>query len=191
VAERKRRGRGADGEPAGNEDRDSLDSLDEAVVDDDPAEDTLADSESADAEDTEAGAGQRKAARRRGATAVRRGSDDESDDDDEPRSAKKVAAGKGKDVAKSGSAKSGSVKADKGGKKKSKPETNSRAGGRPVRFVREVVAELRKVIWPTRKELVTYAIVVLVFVAVILTIVGLLDYGFAKGALWVFGSGNK
>ena len=32
------------------------------------------------------------------------------------------------------------------------------------RFIREVVAELRKVIWPTRKELVTYAVVV--FIAV-------------------------
>ena len=33
------------------------------------------------------------------------------------------------------------------------------------RFIREVVAELRKVIWPTRKELVTYAAVVVVFIA--------------------------
>ena len=35
---------------------------------------------------------------------------------------------------------------------------------RLVRFFREVVAELRKVIWPTRKELLTYTAVVVVFV---------------------------
>jgi len=56
------------------------------------------------------------------------------------------------------------------------------------RFVREVVAELRKVIWPTRKELVTYTAVVVVFVAVMLTVVGLLDLGFAKAVLWAFGN---
>jgi preprotein translocase subunit SecE len=61
--------------------------------------------------------------------------------------------------------------------------------GRILRFVREVVAELRKVIWPTRKELLTYTAVVIVFVTVMLTIVGLLDLGFAKAVLWVFGGG--
>ena len=40
-----------------------------------------------------------------------------------------------------------------------------------VRFIREVVAELRKVIWPTRKELLTYTTVVVVFVAIMMTIV--------------------
>jgi preprotein translocase subunit SecE len=66
--------------------------------------------------------------------------------------------------------------------------------GNPVqrlaRFFREVVAELRKVIYPTRKELVTYTIVVIVFVAIIVSIVGLLDYGFAKAVLYVFGDPN-
>ncbi len=59
--------------------------------------------------------------------------------------------------------------------------------GRLLRFIREVVAELRKVIWPTRKELLTYTAVVVVFVSIILTIVGLLDLGFAKAVLYVFG----
>jgi preprotein translocase subunit SecE len=57
-----------------------------------------------------------------------------------------------------------------------------------VRFLREVVAELRKVIWPTRKELLTYTAVVVVFVAFMLAIVAGLDYGFAKGVLFVFGN---
>ncbi len=63
--------------------------------------------------------------------------------------------------------------------------------GRLLRFLREVVAELRKVIWPTRKELVTYATVVVIFVTVIVTIVALLDTGFAWLVLHVFAGGGK
>ena len=40
-------------------------------------------------------------------------------------------------------------------------------------FYRQVVAELRKVIWPTRKELGTYTSVVLVFVVSVTTILAL------------------
>jgi len=58
---------------------------------------------------------------------------------------------------------------------------------RMVRFLREVVAELRKVIWPTRKELVTYTIVVLIFVSFMVALVGVLDIAFAKGVFWLFG----
>ncbi|GAA2628194.1 hypothetical protein GCM10010399_69780 [Dactylosporangium fulvum] len=61
---------------------------------------------------------------------------------------------------------------------------------RLINFIREVVAELRKVIWPTRKELTTYTLVVVVFVIVMLAIVAGLDYGFAKAVLWAFGNGS-
>ena len=47
-------------------------------------------------------------------------------------------------------------------------------------FLRQVVAELRKVVWPTRQQLVTYFWVVLVFVVVVMTLVSLLDLGFGK-----------
>ena len=56
-----------------------------------------------------------------------------------------------------------------------------------VRFLREVVAELRKVIWPGRRELITYTTVVIVFVAFIVALVAGLDLLFAKGVLAVFG----
>jgi preprotein translocase subunit SecE len=59
---------------------------------------------------------------------------------------------------------------------------------RLMRFMREVVAELRKVIWPTRSDLVTYTIVVLVFVSFMVALVAGLDYVFAKGVFAVFGS---
>ena len=55
-------------------------------------------------------------------------------------------------------------------------------------FVREVVSELRKVIWPTRKELLTYTSVVIAFLLIMTTIVVGLDYLFAKGVLWAFGN---
>jgi preprotein translocase subunit SecE len=59
--------------------------------------------------------------------------------------------------------------------------------GRIGRFIREVVAELRKVNWPTRKELVTYAVVVVFFVAVLMAIIAGFDTGFAYAVQWVFG----
>ena len=59
--------------------------------------------------------------------------------------------------------------------------------GRLVRFLQEVVAELRKVIWPTRRQLVTYTIVVLVFVSFMIALVALLDTIFQQGVAFLFG----
>ena len=55
-------------------------------------------------------------------------------------------------------------------------------------FYRQVAAELRKVIWPTRKELITYTSVVLVFVFIMVTIVGIFDFAFGQAVIKVFGS---
>jgi preprotein translocase subunit SecE len=57
----------------------------------------------------------------------------------------------------------------------------------PALFFRQMVSELRKVIWPTRKELVTYTVVCLVFVVFMVVIVTSLDYGFTKLVFAVFG----
>ena len=54
-------------------------------------------------------------------------------------------------------------------------------------YYRQVIAELRKVIWPTRKELVTYTSVVLVFVMIIIAYVTAIDLAFGELALRVFG----
>ncbi|MDO8308446.1 MAG: preprotein translocase subunit SecE [Actinomycetota bacterium] len=54
-------------------------------------------------------------------------------------------------------------------------------------FIRQVVAELRKVIWPTRKELVAYTTVVIIFVLVMAGIIAAFDYVFGQGVLFVFG----
>ena len=54
-------------------------------------------------------------------------------------------------------------------------------------FLRQVIAELRKVVRPTRSELITYTSVVLVFVIAVMVYVSLLDFGFGKLVLWAFG----
>ncbi len=57
----------------------------------------------------------------------------------------------------------------------------------PITFYRQVIAELRKVVWPTQQQLVTYFLVVLVFVLVMIAYVSVLDLGFGKGVFAVFG----
>ena len=57
-------------------------------------------------------------------------------------------------------------------------------------FFRQVIAELRKVVRPTRNELITYTVVVLVFVTVVMAFVSVLDYGFGHLVLYVFGGGK-
>jgi len=57
----------------------------------------------------------------------------------------------------------------------------------PLLFYRQVVAELRKVIWPTRNELVTYTTVSLIFVVIVLGIVFGLDNGFSWVVIKLFG----
>ena len=58
---------------------------------------------------------------------------------------------------------------------------------KPAQFVREVIAELKKVAWPTRQEVVAYSIVVVVSVAVIATLIFFMDYIFTKAILSLFG----
>jgi preprotein translocase subunit SecE len=74
---------------------------------------------------------------------------------------------------------------------RSTSSSEQRPGGRgrtsPQLFFRQVVAELRKVIWPTRDQLVTYFMVVLVFVLFMIALVSVLDFGFNKAAFAIFG----
>lgn len=48
------------------------------------------------------------------------------------------------------------------------------------RFVREVKAELKKVVWPTKKELINYTIVVFITVLVVSALIGIVDEIFAQ-----------
>ncbi len=57
----------------------------------------------------------------------------------------------------------------------------------PSKFLTQVRDELRKVVWPTRKELVTYTTVALVFILVMVALVSALDYGFTRMVFALFG----
>mgnify|MGYP000445224573 CR=1 FL=1 len=71
------------------------------------------------------------------------------------------------------------------------PRHESREGlnifGRIALFVRQVVSELRRVVTPTREELIRYVWIVLAFVAVMMALVFLLDISFGWVATKVFG----
>ncbi|MHA7277465.1 preprotein translocase subunit SecE [Arthrobacter sp. HLT1-21] len=59
--------------------------------------------------------------------------------------------------------------------------------GRIFLFVRQVISELKKVVVPTRRELVRYTITVMIFVIIMMLIVTALDFLFGTAAVWVFG----
>ncbi|WP_414641838.1 preprotein translocase subunit SecE [Actinocrinis sp.] len=57
----------------------------------------------------------------------------------------------------------------------------------PALFYRQIVTELRKVVWSTRSELFTYTAVVIVFVLVIIGVVAAIDFGLSRAVQAVFG----
>lgn len=72
-----------------------------------------------------------------------------------------------------------------------KPRKSGDGSANPLVFVynylKQVVAEMRKVIWPNRKQMLTYTSVVLAFLAFMVAVVGLADFGLTKLVLLVFG----
>jgi preprotein translocase subunit SecE len=83
---------------------------------------------------------------------------------------------------------------DETGKKPKKPKKAGKPGTQSTNplvyvynYLKQVVAELRKVIWPNRKQMGTYTSVVLAFLVFMVTLIGLVDLGLAKLVLWVFG----
>ena len=61
----------------------------------------------------------------------------------------------------------------------------------PVLFYRQVVAELRKVVWPTQQQLTTYFFVVMIFVVFMMALVAGLDLGIGKAIFWLFSGQNQ
>lgn len=56
----------------------------------------------------------------------------------------------------------------------------------PLTFIRQVAAELRKVVWPTRPQVVQYFFVVLFFVLFMMALIAGLDYIFGRAMFWIF-----
>ena len=87
---------------------------------------------------------------------------------------------------------------DAAGKKKPKKAKRAQKARKPgesstnpiavvYTYLKQVVAELRKVIWPNRKQMITYTSVVLAFLVFMVTLIGLVDLGLARLVLLVFG----
>ena len=74
-----------------------------------------------------------------------------------------------------------------GGDRKSGKRAKKGLFARMAVFYRQIIAELRKVVWPSRGELIQYTTVVVVFVVTIMLLVYGLDTAFAKLSLLVFG----
>ena len=54
-------------------------------------------------------------------------------------------------------------------------------------FYRQIISELSKLVWPSRKQLSTYTAVVLVFVTFVIAVVSIFDLVITKLVFWVFG----
>ncbi len=54
-------------------------------------------------------------------------------------------------------------------------------------FYRQVISELRRVVWPTRKQVSTYTAVVMVFVTFMIVVISVFDFGLTKVIFWIFG----
>jgi preprotein translocase subunit SecE len=100
------------------------------------------------------------------------------------------------DDAKEDSGSKKAAKAAKAAKAKAgtKPKKPKKSGDRPANpfvfvytYLKQVVAEMRKVIWPNRKQMLTYTSVVLAFLAFMVALVGLADLGLTKLVMLVFG----
>ncbi|ADD45593.1 preprotein translocase subunit SecE [Stackebrandtia nassauensis] len=104
---------------------------------------------------------------------------DKADDDAKPDKVEKSEKGKAVKTAAKSEAKDD--------KPKKKPGLLRRFGI----FIREIFEQLRKVVYPTRKQLLTYTAVVLVFVTIMIGVIYGLDYVMSKGVMWVFGGNDK
>jgi preprotein translocase subunit SecE len=117
--------------------------------------------------------------------------DEEADDKaSSPKTSEKDKGSKKTSVKKDASKDSRATK----GKTAKKTKKAGSAGARsanPIAFaytyLKQVVAEMRKVIWPNRRQMVTYTGVVLAFLAFMVALVGLADFGLTKLVLLVLG----
>jgi preprotein translocase subunit SecE len=84
----------------------------------------------------------------------------------------------------------GAVKSTRGPKgratpsQRRSPDKKERTG--PIRFVRESIGELRKVVYPTGQQVIQYFVVVLIFVLFVIAYVSLLDLALGTALFEIF-----
>ena len=59
-------------------------------------------------------------------------------------------------------------------------QTTAKQSGSRFKFVGEIIAELKKVVWLTRREIIYLTFLVLVVSIAFGIVLGLIDYGFAN-----------
>jgi len=79
-----------------------------------------------------------------------------------------------------------SARAPKGAPTKKRDQRVKQERTTPVKFVRQSIAELRKVVYPTGQQLINYFVVVLVFVLFVIAYVSLLDLGLGWAIFKIF-----
>ncbi len=65
--------------------------------------------------------------------------------------------------------------------KKSSKETKPSVFAQIIRFFREVIGEVKKLSWPTRKDLISYTVTVIAFIVVLAVVIYVLDMVFGQG----------
>ncbi len=71
------------------------------------------------------------------------------------------------------------------------PTAPSRKRTKPLTFLKEVKGELARVAWPTRTEVITYSVVVLVTVIFFMVVIAGIDYVALKGVLFLIDRGGR
>ena len=66
------------------------------------------------------------------------------------------------------------------------PQKSASERTSPSQFLAEVRAELRKVAWPSRAEVINYSLVVLATLTVLTAVIGALDFGLGEALLKLF-----
>lgn len=63
--------------------------------------------------------------------------------------------------------------------KRAAKKANKKKKKSPARFFKDIISELKKVTWPTAKDLIKYTGAVIAFILVMAVIVGVMDGGLA------------
>ncbi|CAN5764832.1 hypothetical protein BH23ACT12_BH23ACT12_18650 [soil metagenome] len=71
------------------------------------------------------------------------------------------------------------------------PTAPSRKRTKPLTFLKEVKGELTRVAWPSRPEVITYSVVVLVTVIFFMVVIAGIDYVALKGVLFLIDRGGR
>ncbi len=82
--------------------------------------------------------------------------------------------------------KQGSDKPSPQQQRRTQPAPVQREKVGPTQYLTEVKAELRKVAWPTRKEVINSTIIVLIAVVVMTSLIFLFDLASSNFVLWLF-----